>query len=40
MSSSASSPGRTEFTQGLMTLANHYGFSPAAAPAYSPLDEG
>ena len=28
--------GKDKFTQGLMTLANHYGFSPVAAPAYCP----
>jgi len=28
--------GKDRFTQGLMTLANHYGFNPVAAPAYCP----
>jgi transposase len=32
--------GKTEFTQGLMTLADHYGFSPEVAPAYSPWVKG
>jgi len=32
--------GKAEFTQGLMTLANHYGFSPKVAPAYSPWVKG
>jgi transposase len=32
--------GRTEFTQGLMALADHYGFEPKVAPAYSPWVKG
>ena len=32
--------GKSEFTQGLMTLANHYGFTPEVAPAYSPWVKG
>lgn len=28
--------GRGQFTQGLMTLADHYGFEREVAPAYSP----
>ncbi|MEN6355578.1 MAG: DDE-type integrase/transposase/recombinase [Armatimonadota bacterium] len=32
--------GRSEFTQGLMTLADHYGFTPKVAPAYSPWVKG
>jgi transposase len=32
--------GKSEFTQGLMTLANHYGFEPKVAPAYSPWVKG
>jgi transposase len=32
--------GKDKFTQGLMNLANHYGFSPMAAPAYSPWVKG
>jgi hypothetical protein len=32
--------GKDKFTQGLMTLANHYGFSPVAAPAYCPWMKG
>jgi transposase len=32
--------GKTEFTQGLMTLANHYGFNPEVAAAYSPWVKG
>ena len=32
--------GKAEFTQGLMTLANHYGFTPKVAPAYSPWVKG
>jgi transposase len=29
-----------QFTQGLMTLADHYGFTPKVAPAYSPWVKG
>lgn len=32
--------GKAEFTQGLMSLANHYGFNPEVAPAYSPWVKG
>ena len=32
--------GKTEFTKGLMTLADHYGFTPEVAPAYSPWVKG
>jgi len=32
--------GKDRFTQGLMTLATHYGFSPVAAPAYCPWMKG
>ena len=32
--------GKTEFTQGLLTLAEHYGFSPRVAPAYAPWVKG
>ena len=32
--------GRSQFTQGLMTLADHYGFTPAVAPAYAPWVKG
>ena len=32
--------GKAKFTQGLMTLANHYGFIPDVAPAYSPWVKG
>ena len=32
--------GKAQFTQGLMTLANHYGFTPEVAPAYSPWVKG
>jgi transposase len=32
--------GKAQFTQGLMTLANHYGFKPEVAPAYSPWVKG
>ena len=32
--------GKPQFTQGLMTLANHYGFKPIVAPAYSPWVKG
>jgi len=32
--------GTAEFTQGLMTIANHYGFTPDVAPAYSPWVKG
>jgi len=32
--------GKTQFTQGLMTLADHYGFTPEVAPAYSPWVKG
>jgi transposase len=32
--------GKTEFTQGLMSLADHYGFEPKVAPAYSPWVKG
>ena len=32
--------GKDKFTQGLMNLANHYGFSPIAAPAYAPWVKG
>jgi transposase len=32
--------GKSHFTQGLMTLANHYGFTPKVAPAYSPWVKG
>ena len=31
---------KTQFTQGLMTLADHYGFTPDVAPAYSPWVKG
>ena len=32
--------GEAQFTQGLMTLAVHYGFQPAVAPAYAPWVKG
>jgi len=32
--------GKAEFTQGLLTLADHYGFAPRVAPAYSPWVKG
>lgn len=32
--------GRTQFTQGLLTLADHYGFLPRVAPPYSPWVKG
>ena len=32
--------GKTQFTQGLMALADHYGFSPEVTPAYSPWVKG
>ena len=32
--------GKTEFTQGLRTLADHYGFTPEVAPAYCPWVKG
>jgi transposase len=32
--------GKAQFTQGLMTLASHYGFKPIVAPAYSPWVKG
>ena len=32
--------GKTEFTKGLMAVADHYGFSPEVAPAYSPWVKG
>ena len=32
--------GKAQFTQGLMTLANHYGFTPRVCPAYSPWVKG
>lgn len=32
--------GKTIFTQGLMTLADHYGFTPEVAPAYCPFVKG
>ena len=32
--------GKPQFTQGLMTLANHYGFTPDVCPAYSPWVKG
>ena len=32
--------GKAQFTQGLMTLANHYGFTPDVAPAYAPWVKG
>jgi transposase len=32
--------GKAEFTQGLLTLAEHYGFSPRVAPAYAPWVKG
>ena len=32
--------GKTQFTQGLMTLADHYGFEPKVAPAYCPWVKG
>lgn len=32
--------GKTEFTQGLMSLADHYGFEPKVAPAYAPWVKG
>jgi transposase len=32
--------GKTQFTQGLMALADHYGFTPKVAPAYSPWVKG
>jgi transposase len=32
--------GKTQFTPGLLTLADHYGFTPRVAPAYSPWVKG
>jgi transposase len=32
--------GQDQFTQGLMTLAQHYGFTPRVAPAYAPWVKG
>jgi transposase len=32
--------GKAEFTQGLLTLADHYGFLPRVAPAYAPWVKG
>lgn len=32
--------GKAQFTQGLMTLANHYGFTPEVTPAYAPWVKG
>lgn len=32
--------GKDHFTQGLMTLAVHYGFTPRVAPAYAPFVKG
>jgi transposase len=32
--------GKAQFTQGLMMLADHYGFSPEVAPAYAPWVKG
>lgn len=32
--------GKTQFTQSLMTLADHHGFVPEVAPAYSPWVKG
>ena len=32
--------GKSQFTQGLMTVANHYGFTPDVCPAYSPWVKG
>jgi len=32
--------GKAQFTQGLMTLADHYGFAPKVAPAYCPWVKG
>jgi len=32
--------GKAQFTQGLMALADHYGFSPEVAPAYAPWVKG
>ena len=32
--------GKTQFTQALMALADHYGFTPEVAPAYSPWVKG
>ena len=32
--------GKDQFTQGLMTLAQHYGFTPRVAPAYAPWVKG
>jgi len=32
--------GKTQFTQSLMALADHYGFTPEVAPAYSPWVKG
>ena len=32
--------GKDKFTQGLVNLANHYAFTPIAAPAYSPWVKG
>ena len=32
--------GKTQFTQELVSLANHYGFSPCVAPAYAPWVKG
>lgn len=32
--------GKSKFTQGLMALADHYGFTPEVAPAYAPWVKG
>ncbi|MFX8620607.1 IS21 family transposase, partial [Acinetobacter baumannii] len=32
--------GKTDFTQSLVTLAVHYGFTPRVAPAYAPWVKG
>lgn len=32
--------GKAKFTQSLMALADHYGFTPRVAPAYSPWVKG
>ena len=32
--------GKSQFTQGFMALANHYGFTPEVCPAYSPWVKG
>jgi transposase len=32
--------GKAQFTQGLMAIADHYGFTPQVAPAYSPWVKG